>query len=60
MSYLCGLGEGQHLVCTHGGLMCALTFDLGVKHVVNNCSVISVALCPEKRALVSVNFVWEF
>lgn len=60
MEYLGGLQEGQHLVCTHGGLMCSLTYDLGVKYVVSNCSVISVELCPSKLELCGVNFVWEF
>ncbi len=31
IGYLDQLGEGHHLVSTHGGLMCALTYHLGVK-----------------------------
>jgi hypothetical protein len=60
MSYLSQLGEGQHLVGVHGGLMCALTFHLGLKHVVPNCSVVGVSLCPLTKELTDLNFVWEF
>ena len=60
MNYLSTLSDGHHLIGCHGGLMCALTYHLGVKHVVSNCSVVSVALCPEEKELIKLNFVWEF
>lgn len=58
MSYLKELTEGHHLICTHGGLMCALTYELGLKHVVANCSVVGIELCPEKKELTKLNFIW--
>lgn len=51
MEYLSGLKEGHHLVYTHGGLMCALTYHLGVKEVVPNCSVVAVGLDGSKGEL---------
>jgi broad specificity phosphatase PhoE len=51
IAYLSELKEGHHLVYTHGGLMCALAYHLGVKEVVPNCSVVAVALHPSKREL---------
>ena len=47
--YLKELKEGHHLIATHGGLMCALTYALGVKHVVPNCSLISVEMCSKSK-----------
>lgn len=33
--------KGHHLVSTHGGLLCALLYHLGLKEVVPNCSIVS-------------------
>jgi broad specificity phosphatase PhoE len=48
IEYLAGLPAGHHLVFTHGGLMCALTYELGVREVVANCSVVGVEVGPSK------------
>lgn len=60
MRYLSKLPEGHHLVGSHGGLMCSLAHHLGVKHVVPNCSILAVELCPDSRQLHKLNFLWEF
>ena len=60
MDYLKELKSGHHLIYTHGGLMCSLTYKLGVRSVLPNCSVISVELCPEAKEISKLNFVWNF
>jgi probable phosphoglycerate mutase len=42
INYFKTLPEGHHLVSSHGGLICALAYHLGIKHVVPNCSMLSV------------------
>ena len=60
MSYLRELGPGHHLVVTHGGLICALCFEIGLKHVVPNASLVSVEYSPEAKQLKGVSLVWEY
>ena len=45
IDYFSSLNEGHYLIGTHGGLMCALTYHLGIKYVLPNCSIISVEFC---------------
>jgi hypothetical protein len=59
MQYIRELPEGHHLIGSHGGLMCALAYHLGLKYVVSNCSVVSTTLCPKEKELIALNFVWE-
>jgi len=42
MEYIKQINQGHHLIYTHGGLICSLTYHLGLKYVVPNCSVVSV------------------
>jgi hypothetical protein len=51
MDYLSTLPAGHHLVYTHGGLICALTYALGLQEVVPNCSVVGVELNSAKGEL---------
>jgi broad specificity phosphatase PhoE len=60
MEYLRELTPGHHLIYTHGGLMCSLTFNIGIKEVVPNCSVLSVEMCPQSKELSQVNFKWLY
>ena len=60
MEYLGTLKEGHHFICGHGGLMCALGYDIGLKYVVPNCSVVGFELDPTSKQLNKVNFIWEF
>mmetsp|Transcript_4802 Transcript_4802/g.8959 ORF Transcript_4802/g.8959 Transcript_4802/m.8959 type:complete len:225 (+) Transcript_4802:170-844(+) len=49
---------GVYICYTHGGLMCSLTYELGLKEVVSNCSVVGLQLdngVPSK-----MEFKWEF
>jgi hypothetical protein len=41
MDYIKTINNGHHLIYTHGGLMCSLFYNLGLKYVVPNCSVVS-------------------
>jgi broad specificity phosphatase PhoE len=36
--------SGVYLCYTHGGLMCTLTYDLGIKDVLPNCSIVALSL----------------
>jgi probable phosphoglycerate mutase len=49
--------SGVYLCYTHGGLMCTLTYDLGIKDVLPNCSV--VALSMEEGRPTNLLFAWE-
>lgn len=60
MEYLSQLAAGHHLVYTHGGLMCTLTYELGLKEVVPNCSVVAVEMNPQKRQLERLHFKWIY
>ena len=58
IDYFRTLGDGHHLISTHGGLMCALMYHLGVQKVVPNCSIISGEFCHNKKDVLKLNFVW--
>jgi broad specificity phosphatase PhoE len=61
MKYLASIAEeGHHLVSTHGGLMCALMYHLGLKEVVPNCSMISAEFSKKDQDFARINFEWMF
>jgi len=60
MAYLSKLGAGHHFVMTHGGLICALAYPLGVKNVIPNCSMICAELCPQKKDFIELKYRWDF
>ncbi|KRX05038.1 hypothetical protein PPERSA_06672 [Pseudocohnilembus persalinus] len=51
--------DGNHLVYSHGGLMCSLTWYIGLQDTVPNCSAIGMQVdsegVPQK-----LHFVWEY
>ena len=40
--------------------MCALGYNIGLKSVVPNCSVVCAELCPEKKDFIDLKFKWEY
>lgn len=60
MGYLRKLSPGHHFVMAHGGLICALTYPLGVKDVIPNCSMVCVELCPEKKDFIELKYRWDY
>ncbi len=56
--------NGTYLAFTHGGLICSITWDLGLQEVISNCSVIGLQLIkhPDMNQLKpsSILFQWNY
>lgn len=50
--------EGVYLCFTHGGLMCSLSYEFGIKDILPNCSVIALKLEDGKPK--DLEFSWVF
>jgi broad specificity phosphatase PhoE len=50
--------DGVHLCFTHGGLMCSLTYEFGIKDILPNCSAVAFTL--EDGKLKGLEFSWLF
>lgn len=46
IGYMSKFEPGHHFVMAHGGLICALTYHLGVTSVIPNCSMVCAKMCP--------------
>ncbi|EGR29434.1 hypothetical protein IMG5_155840 [Ichthyophthirius multifiliis] len=51
---------GNHLVFTHGGLMCSLTWYIGIQDAYPNCSAIAIELDNENSEPKKIIFDWKF
>jgi len=51
--------DGNYLLFTHGGMMCCLTSDLGIKDVLPNCSCVGLRT-NEKNTPEKLIFKWIF
>ena len=63
MNYFEKLGQGNHLIFTHGGLITTYLYNAGLKTMPNNCSFVGVNLKEDKSELgeyKDLSFVWEF
>ena len=54
-----GEAGGSYLVFTHGGLICSLTYDLGLENIITNGSVVGVLADLEGNPE-ELDFEWEF
>jgi broad specificity phosphatase PhoE len=52
--------ESSHMIFTHGGLICSLTFDLGLEDMPSNGDVIGVRYSEEFQEVDELAFHWEF
>lgn len=52
--------ESTHLIFTHGGLICSLTYDLGYENMPANGDVMGVIFNEEFDEVDEVDFHWEF
>jgi len=50
--------DGVYLCFSHGGLVCALTYYIGLKEALSNCS--AVALRLDESEPKEIDFVWKF
>ncbi|EAR88600.1 histidine phosphatase family (branch protein 1) (macronuclear) [Tetrahymena thermophila SB210] len=54
------LPEGNHLVFTHGGLMCSLTWYLGLQNTLPNGSLVALQLDPKTNEPNKIIFDWSY
>jgi hypothetical protein len=50
---------GNYLIFTHGGLICSLTYNLGLKDVIPPCSVVSIGINSNNQTS-EVLFKWYY
>lgn len=52
-------GDSSHLIFTHGGVICSLTYDLGLEDMITCGSVVGI-VADEEGNPESLEFEWEF
>ncbi|CAD8100270.1 unnamed protein product [Paramecium sonneborni] len=51
--------NGTYLMFSHGGLICTITYYLGLQNSIGNCSCVGLEYDKEKNEMKQIQFKWE-
>ena len=49
--------EGVYMCISHGGLICAMTYYIGMQDAISNCSLVGLKI--EQNEPVKIEFAWD-